>query len=130
MVEIVLKGRVPSKKNQRINTRDGRSFPSKKFTEWQEDAMWAVREQTKERFIDPVKIDITLQFGDRGKADIDNRITSMLDMLCEVLLITDDRWERVPEVTARAYYEPKKWGAIIKIEPTSIDLYTNTNVVE
>lgn len=114
-VEIRLEGNVPSKKNQRINTKDGLSFPSKKFTQWQNDALTQVRLQTRTRFFKPVSIEVIIYFATLTKADVDNRLTSILDMLTESLLIRDDQWEHVPLMKAQAEYRPRNPGAFIRI---------------
>ena len=117
IAEIKLEGSVPSKKNQRINTRSGKSFPSKSFVQWQEDAMWQVRSQLKNlRIFVPVRIDVVIYFGRNSKADLDNRITSILDMLVECMVLRDDRFEYVPEMSCRAEYtKGAKAGALVTI---------------
>ena len=117
IAEIKLEGSVPSKKNQRINPREGKSFPSKDFTKWQEDAMWQVRSQVRNlRIFVPVRIDVVIYFGRNSKADLDNRITSILDMLVECMVLRDDRFEYVPEMSCRAEYSKgAKAGALVTI---------------
>lgn len=114
-LELVLTGNVPSKKNSRVRTRSGSYIPSKEFSDWQADAMWQVRQQTRERFFKPVCVDVTIIFGRKSKSDLDNRLTSILDMLVEVLLLRDDRFEFVPQMSARAEYKKNQPGAIIRI---------------
>jgi len=116
IAEIRLTGNVPSKKNQRINRGDGVSFPSKKFVQWQNDAISEVRIQTRERFYKPVGIEVIIYFATLAKADLDNRLTSILDMLVEALVIRDDKWENVPYVKLQAEYRPRNAGAFIRIE--------------
>ena len=114
-LEIVLNGNVPSKKNSRVRTRSGSYIPSKEFADWQVDAMWQVRQQTRERFFKPVCVDVTIIFGRKSKSDLDNRLTSILDMLVEALILRDDRYEYVPQMSARAEYRKNEPGAIIRI---------------
>lgn len=114
-VELSLTGTVPSKKNSRINTRDGKSFPSKKFEQWQNDAMRQVRTQTRERFRGVVQIELVIYFATLGKADTDNKVTSILDMLVEVLVLKDDYWESVARTVYEAAYRPAKPGAFVRI---------------
>lgn len=116
MLEIRLAGAIPSKKNQRINTKEGKSFPSKEFSDWQNDAIKQVRLQTRKRFLVPVELEVVCLFGRRTVSDLDNRLTSILDMLHEALVIRDDRWEYVPKVSVEAkYIKGAKNGAIIRI---------------
>lgn len=115
-VELVFSGAVPSKKNSRINTSDGKSFPSTKFTQWQKDSINELRRQTRHRFFKPVSLEAIIYFGTIGKADIDNKVTSLLDMLHEALLIPDDKWQNVPIMTVQAEYRPGKPGAFVRLE--------------
>ena len=115
MIELVLEGSVPSKKNQRINRGDGKSFPSKKFVQWQEDALKQVRMQTRQRFYVPVGIEVIIYFGTQTRADLDNRLTSILDMLVEALVLRDDKWQDVPRMAVQAEYRKGKPGAFVRI---------------
>ena len=115
MIELVLEGNIPSKKNSRINRRDGMSFPNKKFIQWQTDALKQVRIQTRQRFLVPVGIELIIYFGTKGRADLDNRLTSILDMLVEALVLRDDKWQDVPRIAADAEYRKGKPGAFIRL---------------
>lgn len=114
-VELTLTGSVPSKKNSRINRRDGVSFPSKKFDQWQDVSLLQVRQQTRQRFYNPVSIEIIIYFGSNIRADLDNKVTSILDMLVESLILRDDKWQDVPLIKAQAEYRKGKPGAFIRI---------------
>lgn len=118
-VELVLEGSTPSKKNSRINRGDGKSFPSKKFVQWQEDALTQVRIQTRERFYKPVAIEVIIYFATLTRADLDNRLTSILDMLVEALVLRDDKWQDVPLMKVQAEHRPRNPGAFIRI--TEVD---------
>lgn len=115
MIELVLEGNVPSKKNQRINRGDGKSFPSKKFIQWQDDALKQVRMQTRHRFLVPVQVECIIYFGTNVRADLDNRLTSILDMLVEALVLLDDKWQNVPLMKVQAEYRKSKPGAFVRI---------------
>lgn len=115
MIEINLEGNIPSKKNSRINRADGVSFPSTKYTQWEADAIKQVRLQTRQRFLKPVKFEVIVYFGTNTRADLDNRVTSILDMLVEALVLRDDKWQDVPLIIAQAEYRKKKPGAFIHI---------------
>jgi Holliday junction resolvase RusA-like endonuclease len=114
-VELTLEGSVPSKKNSRINRGDGVSFPSKKFIQWQNDAMRQVRIQTRHRFFNPVSVEVIIYFGTNIRADLDNRLTSILDMLVECLVLRDDKWQDVPLIKVQAEYRKSKPGAFIRL---------------
>lgn len=115
IVELVLDGSVPSKKNSRINRGDGMSFPSRKYMEWQADTIKQVRMQTRERFFKPVYLELIIYFGTHTRADLDNRLTSILDMLVDAIVIRDDKWQDVPMLAVQAQYRKGKPGAFIRI---------------
>lgn len=115
MVELILEGSIPSKKNSRINLRSGVSIPSTKFTQWQEGALWQVRQQTRERFFKPVHIEVIIYFGTKIRADLDNRLTSILDMLVDGMVLKDDKWQDVPRIAVQAEYRKGQPGAFIRI---------------
>lgn len=88
--KIVIQGRVPSKKNSRINTRSGRSFPSAKYTEWHKDA--------SRQLIGVNKIlekGITIEFfmPDNRRCDLTNKAESIMDLLVDNGLLEDDCWQ-------------------------------------
>lgn len=89
---IVLKGRVPSKKNSRINTRSGRSFPSAKYSAWHKDASAQLVLQQAPQVGSP---DITLQFWfpDNRWCDLTNKAESIMDLLVDNALLVDDSWQ-------------------------------------
>jgi len=91
------------------------SFPSKKYVEWELDALKQTRLQTKVRFIKPVSIEVIVYFGTNIRADLDNRLTSILDMLVEGLVLKDDKWQDVPLMQAQAEHRPRNPGAFIRI---------------
>lgn len=118
-VELILDGSVPSKKNSRINRGDGKSFPSKKFMQWQSDAITQIRMQSRVRFYKPVKLEVIIYFATLTRADLDNRLTSILDMLVEAMMLRDDKWQDVPLIIVQAEHRPRKPGAFIRITEMS-----------
>ena len=94
-MKLSIKGRVPSKKNSRINTRSGRSFPSKKYTEWHEDASWQLFPQKKKMGIDRCQVKLMFYMPDMIRADLTNKAESIMDLLVDIGVITDDRWQVV-----------------------------------
>jgi len=125
IVSLTLDGVVPSKKNSRVNTKDGKSFPSKKFTDWQDNAIIDVRRQTRQRFLGVVQIELIIYFGTLGRADTDNKVTSILDMLVEALVLKDDYWESVARTVYEAAYRPGKGGAFVRITELPADFLGN-----
>lgn len=123
MIELVLEGSIPSKKNSRINLRSGRSIPSTKFTQWQDDAMRQVKMQTRERLYGHLHVEAIIYFATLGRADTDNKITSILDMLVEMMVLRDDYWESIAKTSYEAAYRPGKPGAFIRITELPDDFF-------
>lgn len=47
---LTIRGETPAKKNSRINTRSGRSFPNKRYAEWLDSALGQVSRQMAEAY--------------------------------------------------------------------------------
>lgn len=111
---ITLQGETPSKKNSRINTRSGRSFPNKKYMEWQKNAIEHIRalgikginSEAKTRY----EIKMTFYHGDKRRRDSDNAVSSIFDMLVKSGILPDDNWQVIPRYEVNNEYtkgEPK-----------------------
>ena len=118
---IVLLGQVPSKKNSRINTRSGRSFPSKRYAEWHKSAV----EQLKAINLDEVtvnedsKCEINYMFycKDLRRRDVSNMLESINDLLVDVGILKDDDWKHVRIGFADADLDRENPRAEISIRP-------------
>lgn len=115
MFELKLEGRVPSKKNSRINIRAGRSFPSKKYTEWHEDASWQLFIQKKKVGIKKCTIEIEFYPPDKRRYDLTNKAESIMDLLVDNGILEDDNASVVQRVTLIAMPQTEFKGAKIKI---------------
>lgn len=115
IVELKLAGNIPAKKNSRINRGDGMSFPSRAFEDWQKTAVANVRLQTRASFESPVSMEVIIYFATDARADLDNRVTSILDMLVKAGVLLDDKWQQVPIMKIQAEYRPKRPGAFIRL---------------
>lgn len=96
-------GETPSKKNSRINTRTGRSFPSKRYQEWHDVARLQILSQMRKQNISsPIdyasKVSIVFVHGDLVRRDSDNATSSILDLLMDCKVIADDNWKIVREL--------------------------------
>ena len=99
---IVITGRIPSKKNSRnIFVRNGKpiSNPSKKYAEWHEQASWELLSQKPPKNIEHCEIEMKFYAPDNRAADLDNRATSVLDLLVDNGVIVDDSWFVVNRLT-------------------------------
>lgn len=100
-MKIVTSGTTPSKKNSRINTRSGRSFPSKRFSAWEATAVPELQKQFKGLKITgyPISITMVSYNGDLRRHDLDNQCSSILDTLVKAGIIEDDNQKFVDTIT-------------------------------
>ena len=116
----VLSGETPSKKNSRINTRSGRSFPSRQYQKWHDMQtgfiLSEIAEGRIERFTEKNLV-INFQFvhGDKRRRDSDNQCSSILDLLVDCGIIADDNWQTVSEKHIFDSYEKNMARVIITI---------------
>lgn len=91
MIKIL--GRIPSKKNSRINTRSGRSFPSSKYMAWHKDASLQLMGQKK--IINSKNITLRFYMPDNRRTDLTNKAESVMDLLVDNEFIIDDCWQEI-----------------------------------
>ncbi len=116
-------GRIPSKKNSRVTVKKtGRSFPSKKYSDWHKGAslQLALQKNCVARHIQlPLvkckSIIVTLYYPDKRKADNTNKVESVHDLLVDMAILEDDSWDIVPITIQIAKYRKNKPGAKIVI---------------
>lgn len=97
-----LHGRIPSKKNSRISTRSGRSFPSKKYAEWHKDAESQLEHLAGESIDYPVAVSYYFYLPDNRRTDLSNKIESINDLLVDIGFIEDDNAKVVTQL--HVYY--------------------------
>lgn len=115
-----LEGETPAKKNSRIiNTKTGRSFPSKKYSDWHKSAVLEIKTQNifnlKEPINRPVRVDLIFTHGDKRRRDSDNGCSSILDTLVDAGVLLDDCYTIVEEINIKNLYEKNNASCIIKI---------------
>lgn len=115
-----LEGETPAKKNSRIiNTKTGRSFPSKKYSDWHKSAVLEIKTQNifnlKEPINRPVRVDLIFTHGDNRRRDSDNGCSSILDTLVDAGVLLDDCYTIVEEINIKNLYEKNNASCIIKI---------------
>ena len=118
---LYIDGETPSKKNSRINLKNGRSFPSKRYQQWHEVARLQILAQLRKQNIDspinePSRVSITFVHGDLVRRDSDNATSSILDLLMDCKVIKDDAWTIVRKINVDNLYDKKKPKAIVNIE--------------
>lgn len=97
-IKITILGQTPSKKNSRINTRSGRSFPSKKYTEWHKNSSLQLKPliSIRQRGVNgKVTIKYVFYVQDYRRRDVSNMIESINDLLVDVGILEDDDWKHV-----------------------------------
>lgn len=121
-MKFTITGETPSKKNSRINTRSGRSFPNQRYVKWHDDAIRQIRAQR----IKPVRglLMLTLYFyhGDFVRRDSDNQTSSILDTLIDAGIIEDDNWKIIPVKHIYDRFDKGKPRCEIELEEIKVDL--------
>jgi hypothetical protein len=101
VLHIVLPGRVPSKKNSRnAFSRGGRIFniPSKQYRAWHKITSEFIPDEYKEMLSEVDKIRLLFWAPDRRASDLTNKAESVMDLLVDNKVITDDNWYVVNRV--------------------------------
>lgn len=109
----------PSKKNSRVvDRRTGRTFPNKRYTEWHKAAALYVRQQNAHP-LDGGPFALYLEFthGDKIRRDSDNGVSSILDLLVDCGVLSDDNWMVVSKIVTTNLYDNGNPGVNISIVP-------------
>lgn len=123
---LTIRGETPAKKNSRINTRSGRSFPNKRYAEWLDSALGQVSRQMAAAYAEDrewqvppgksTRMTVTFYHGDFKRRDSDNQLSSILDMLVEAGVLPDDCWEVLPEKHTYDAYDKGNPRCIVSLE--------------
>lgn len=106
-----LSNETPSKKNSRVtNTKTGRTFPNKRFTQWHASALKELRPQIikagiKEPIEEPIELTLVFIHGDKRRRDSDNGASSICDLMTDSELIVDDNYNIIPVIHIYNRYE-------------------------
>lgn len=112
-MNLTLNGQVIAKKNARqLFVRNGRmmNIPSKLYREWEEDCLNQIAHTYRGQAEGQVIIIVEFYHKDLRKRDIDNELSSVLDLLVKAELIPDDSCEVVVEAHAI-------FGGVDKLNP-------------
>lgn len=115
-MKLILSGRIPSKKNNRVASLLGITpaarmmikkklvrltiFPSKSYALWLK-----VMKRNKDiesssgKLIEKAEMHINIYAPDLRKSDLTNKAESIMDMLVDQKIIADDNWFVVPKLT-------------------------------
>lgn len=89
-MQIVIYGRIPSKKNSKQIFRN-RLFPSKNYIKRQKDQSEYLKSDYKiDKIYSSCMIEITVYFPDKRKSDLTNKVESIMDLLVDCWIIEDD----------------------------------------
>lgn len=92
------------------NRRTGRRFKTRRYSQWQAQAMWLIKLNKLRRVEGPARITVTLHAKDRRHRDADNLLKPIIDSLVRGGVLAGDDERYVREVSAR-------WGAPDSINP-------------
>ena len=108
---MIVKGRVISKKNHKV----GRGFfaTSKRYKEFENDALWQLKSY-KERYTGHIKIELKFEMKGKLDTDLDNMVTSIIDVLQKGEVIDDDK--NVRSISADKLSGFKDWQTHISIK--------------
>lgn len=119
MIHLTLNGLIPSKKNSKQIIYVGKStriISSKLFLKWEKEAKNQILSQWKKNTLHKCsRIEICLFFGTKRKADITNKVESIMDLLVDCKVLIDDNYMVVPKLILSAAYEKNNPGAEIWI---------------
>lgn len=100
-MKIILKGRIPSKKNQKIIVCRGRYpllLPSKNHQIWHEEKSWELKIQKVSRIENIKSVEMIFFVPDNRKADLSNKAESLMDLLVDNGILEDDNCFVVPKL--------------------------------
>lgn len=123
MIRFQVMGETPSKKNvNKFNSKIKRVYKDAHFMKWHDDALIQLnaqicRSEPMPNLIDyPVTIYIDFYHGDYVRRDSDNQVSSLMDLLQDAKILSDDNWQIVRQIHVRNYYEKREARCLIEIE--------------
>ena len=101
-----------------MDRRTGRTFPSKTYREWHGKAsLWLKTHYTIHSLGEgPFRLSCAFTHGTMARCDSDNKVSSILDLLTDLGVIPDDRWQVVREIIVRNGYEKGQPSVTVQIE--------------
>lgn len=97
-LKLVLKGRIPSKKNSKQRTGK-KLISSKDYLKREENQLTELKSQTSPLEIaEPVRVKYIFYMPDNRVADLSNKVESINDLLVKYWLLTDDNRKIINEM--------------------------------
>ena len=120
----IIDGETPAKKNaNKFNSRTRCVYKNKHFSDWHRSASNLVhyqmlRHPPKEELPINQEVRITMTFvhGDLRRRDSDNGTSSILDLLTDCGVLSDDKWTIVRELNIKNDFEKNKPCCKVEIE--------------
>lgn len=105
--KFIISGETPAKKNSKVwNKKKNLILPGKKYAMWHESALFQLgaflRPQTP--LVGPLLVEVAFIHGDRIRRDSDNGLSSVMDLLVDAKILSDDRWTVVQDINVRNDY--------------------------
>lgn len=112
---------IPAKKNNRVVLSNGVNIPSREFRAWHRAHCRNLKDAAKRHgaFSVPVSVSLGISFKDRHRRDLDNALTSVLDLLKDSGILEDDDWLHVPKVSCEAVNFGEDY-ALVTIAPLTL----------
>ena len=104
-LELVLHGRIPSKKNSRISfVRGGKmcNIPSKSYKIWHKEATDELSAYLLDKPVESTtKVTLAFYGPDKRKTDLTNKAESVMDLLVDNGFLIDDNWFVVSNINLK-----------------------------
>ena len=111
---------IPSKKNSRLVVGRGRgralNIPSAAYRRWHAQNIRYVLAQANGEKVERCALTLHVGFADRRRRDLDNALSSVLDLLVDAGVLPDDCWAVVPRIQLQAY-EANVPEAVVSLLP-------------
>ncbi len=92
ITSITIRGRIPSKKN-RYRIAGKRLISDEVFLEWKQEVGIQLLKYKGLNIQNISEIQMDFYFPDNKRTDLDNKSSSVLDILVDMGIIEDDRWQ-------------------------------------
>jgi len=105
VARVTITGRIPSKKNSKVFSFRGKRpvlLPSPSYRKWHKNAVTEVLGQKKKAIYGILGIRVNIWLPDNRRCDITNKIESVMDLLVDCKILSDDRWQ----ITGPLYLTP------------------------
>ena len=111
-----LNGCIVPKARPRV-TRSGHAYMPSGYRDWKDNASFDLAQQTQERALEGVSIDVCLVGKHNRRGDADNVSGAILDALVDANILRDDNMKCVRRLTVELIYSAEDPRTIIEIKP-------------